>query len=65
VVSQQVPRLEIDEKNPPRIQPVEVRPAPSEPVSGSPADDFDPLHFNRWAHPAYYQPQTANAGPRR
>lgn len=63
VVSQEAPRLEIDAKNPPRVQPAEVRPAPL--AATTPIDEFDALHFNRRFHPAYYQQQTATAYPQR
>jgi hypothetical protein len=59
VISQSAPRLEIDAKNPPRVQPVEVKEMPI--ATTTPADEFDALHFNRWAHPALYQQQTVNA----
>jgi hypothetical protein len=48
VVSQTVPRIEIDKSNPPRALPGEATRAPTSPT---PADEFDAVHFNRWAHP--------------
>jgi hypothetical protein len=57
VVSQPVPRLEIDEKNPPRVPPAEVtRP----PMSVTPVDEFDPLHFNLRAHPHLFRQQVVS-----
>jgi hypothetical protein len=57
VISQHVPRLEIDEKNPPRVVPAE---ATRTPMSLAPVDEFDAAHFNRWAHPGYFQQQAVS-----
>ena len=32
-------------------------------VSTTPADEFDAVHFNRWAHPALFQQQSASSRP--
>ena len=48
VVSQPVARLEIDEKNPPRVLSAEVARTP---MAATPVDEFDALHFNKHFHP--------------
>jgi hypothetical protein len=64
VISQTVPRVEIDEKYPPRVAPATTTPAPRASVGiESPTDEFDALHFNRWAHPGLYQQQSARSEP--
>jgi hypothetical protein len=57
VVSQPVPRLEIDEKNPPRVLPAHEARLP---MSLTPVDEFDAVIFNAWAHPRYFQQQAAS-----
>ena len=55
VISEQVPRLEIDERNPPRVQP--------EPVTRTPTvqrDWCDPDHFNEHFHPQYFRQQSVS-----
>ncbi len=60
VVSQPVPRLEIDAKNPPRVQPAEQTKASA---PATPVDEFDPLRFNMWAHPQHFRQQAASNRP--
>ncbi|MBM3992566.1 MAG: hypothetical protein FJ303_00170 [Planctomycetes bacterium] len=60
VQSQQRPRIEIDEKNPPQVQPMET---PRTPLAATPVDDFDALHYNQWAHPHLYRQQSASNRP--
>jgi hypothetical protein len=52
VISQDVPRMEIDERNPPRVL--------SANVMRTPVDEFDAVIYNSWAHPDYFRPQSAS-----